>query len=100
MKNEQPAAITAQYAQDVASTTAIVAHAAQSDVSHAPCPFCGGQRVEMRAYPGSLHAYVECRHCAAQGPVVRCEDRDKLAQRALEAWNTRSTAVREQWATR
>ena len=48
-----------------------------------PCPFCGGEFVELR-----IDCYVHCISCGADGPVSDHGD-DKDGERAIALWNTR-----------
>lgn len=52
-----------------------------------PCPFCGGEEINIRAVSfanGSVQMWIECASCPAH--TERTNDFDI----AIEAWNTRS----------
>ncbi len=58
----------------------------QIPIKNAPdCPFCGMPAPEFaHCYAGF---YVRCRHCGAQGPI------DKSQNKALELYNVRATGA-------
>jgi len=56
-----------------------------------PCPFCGGVNLMVDA----LIATIECRSCAAGGPVGDCDaPRDKQEAEARRLWNQRATEAK------
>ena len=56
-----------------------------------PCPFCGGVNLIVDA----LIAAIECRSCAAGGPVGDCDaPRDKQEADARRLWNARAEVPR------
>lgn len=52
-----------------------------------PCPFCGGQKVEVFDIGGESHLVVRCKRCDAEGPQERNDD--QLVHSAVARWNKR-----------
>ena len=52
-----------------------------------PCPFCGGDKIEVRGSAGEA-VWGYCNGCDALGPLVRNVDV------AMHAWNTRAEDTR------
>lgn len=55
-----------------------------------PCPFCGGNDLDVYTQDSSAHTWIQCEECNAKGPA---EIQNNL--QAGEAWNFRAEGTRE-----
>ncbi len=49
-----------------------------------PCPFCGGERIEIKYIRDSTRAYLNCFDCGIEQKIYETKEK------AIEAWNTRT----------
>ena len=52
-----------------------------------PCPFCGGQQIQIKSLWKGAYMFVACGACKAAGPAVPAKK--AIEGGAIEAWNRR-----------
>jgi Lar family restriction alleviation protein len=62
------------------------------DVKLLPCPFCGGEDIDVSIYPYSTT--IQCNKCQAFSPRYGCTN--QISEKAaISRWNTRAPTPRE-----